>query len=130
MLSSVQFQARQVRSGVLILALMDDKELSPKAREASRELARIKVDVLQANLLSVVAGSCESEGPVSSETQSPDPSVAAGPRPASRTPALDQFTINLTERATNGLIDPVIGREAEVRQMVDILIGADRITRY
>ena len=39
-----------------------------------------------------------------------------------QTPALDQFTINLTERAKKGEIDPVIGREAEVRQMVDILI--------
>ncbi len=40
----------------------------------------------------------------------------------SRTPALDQYTINLTERARKGELDPVIGREAEVRQMVDILI--------
>ena len=39
-----------------------------------------------------------------------------------QTPALDQYTINLTQRATKGEIDPVIGREAEVRQMVDILI--------
>ena len=39
-----------------------------------------------------------------------------------KTPSLDQFTINLTERAKKGEIDPVIGREAEVRQMVDILI--------
>jgi type VI secretion system protein VasG len=40
----------------------------------------------------------------------------------SQSPALDQFTLNLTERAKKGEIDPVIGREAEVRQMVDILI--------
>jgi len=39
-----------------------------------------------------------------------------------QSPALDQFTINLTARAKTGEIDPVIGREAEVRQMVDILI--------
>ena len=39
-----------------------------------------------------------------------------------QSPALDQFTINLTARAKKGEIDPVIGREAEVRQMVDILI--------
>ncbi len=40
----------------------------------------------------------------------------------SQTPGLDQYTVNLTERAKKGEIDPVIGREAEVRQMVDILI--------
>ncbi len=121
-LSSVQYQARHVRSGVLILALMDDRELSPKAREASRELGRIKVDVLQASLMNLVAGSCESEGPPPPSEASPESSLAEGTAAASQTPALDQFTINLTERAARGLIDPVIGREAEVRQMVDILI--------
>ena len=39
-----------------------------------------------------------------------------------QTPALDQYTVNLTDRARKGEIDPVIGRDAEVRQMVDILI--------
>src|SRR6202042_2918010 len=47
---------------------------------------------------------------------------AGQPAGVSKTPALDQYTINLTERARNGEIDPVIGREAEVRQIVDILI--------
>jgi len=39
----------------------------------------------------------------------------------SKTPALDQYTTNLTERAREGKIDPVIGRDAEIRQMIDIL---------
>src|SRR5208282_2615317 len=56
-LSSVQYQGCLVRSGTLILALMDDKDLGPRAREASRELAKIKVDVLQAGLMTLVAGS-------------------------------------------------------------------------
>ena len=121
-LSSVQFQGRQVRSGTLILALMDDKDLSPRAREASRELAKIKVDVLQAGLMKLVAGSPEDDGPPASVEGGPKSSPAGGSTAVSKTPALDQFTINLTERAANGLIDPVIGREAEVRQIVDILI--------
>ncbi|MDR8253689.1 hypothetical protein FPK88_28090, partial [Acinetobacter baumannii] len=39
-----------------------------------------------------------------------------------KTPALDQYTINLTEKAKNGGIDPVIGREYEIRLMLDILM--------
>ncbi|MDB9695821.1 hypothetical protein OPU39_17690, partial [Acinetobacter nosocomialis] len=39
-----------------------------------------------------------------------------------KTPALDQYTINLTEKAKNGGIDPVIGREFEIRLMLDILM--------
>lgn len=47
---------------------------------------------------------------------------AAAPAAAlSKTPALDQYTTNLTERAREGKIDPVIGRDAEIRQMIDIL---------
>ena len=44
------------------------------------------------------------------------------PKAGGQTPALDQYTVNLTERAKAGKIDPVLGRDAEVRQMVDILI--------
>ena len=44
-----------------------------------------------------------------------------GRRRDSKTPALDQFTLNLTERARKGEIDPVIGRDFEIRQVIDIL---------
>ncbi len=120
-LASIQYGAPKVRSGVLLLALLDDEDLARLARGAARELAKIKVEVLQANLLKLVAGSVEDAGAAAAGA------AAAGDgtgRPAgvSKTPALDQYTINLTERARNGEIDPVIGREAEVRQMVDILI--------
>ena len=118
-LASIQYQAAKVRSGVLLLALLDDEELGRLARDASRELAKIKTEVLQPNLMKLVAGSPEDEGPAG------EPGVAGpGAKPAgvTQTPGLDQYTINLTERAKKGEIDPVIGREAEVRQMVDILI--------
>jgi len=46
----------------------------------------------------------------------------ASPVGAARTPALDQFTTNLTERARQGHLDPVIGRDTEIRQAIDILL--------
>ncbi len=120
--ASIQYQARQVRSGTLLLALLDDEELGRLARDASRELGKIKIDLLQPNLMKLIAGSSEDEGPAGAEAAAPG--IASGQRPAgmTQTPSLDQFTINLTERAKKGEIDPVIGREAEVRQMIDILI--------
>ncbi len=121
-LSSIQFQAAQVRSGVLLLALLEDEKLGRIARDASRELAKIKPELLQANLAKLTAGSPEDEGPApASEPAAGDQSGSARPE-LTKTPALDQYTINLTDRARKGEIDPVIGREAEVRQMVDILI--------
>src|SRR5919106_439129 len=53
--------------------------------------------------------------PPSTETAEPDM------RGASKTPALDQYTIDLTGRARKGDIDPVLGRDFEIRQLVDIL---------
>ena len=99
--ASIQYQARQIRSGTLLLALLDDEELGRLARDSSRELAKIKTDLLQANFMKLVAGSPEDEGPAAAEA-----GAAAEPgQPAAgmtQTPALDQFTINLTERAKKG----------------------------
>ena len=121
-MASIQYQAREVRSGILLLALLDDAELGRMARDSSRELGKIKIDQLQPNLMKLIAKSSEDDG--SSAALADAPGAAGGQRSsgATQTPSLDQFTINLTERAKKGEIDPVIGREAEVRQMVDILI--------
>ena len=54
-------------------------------------------------------------------TTSGMPTGEGGPKVGSRTPALDQFTIDLTENARKGKIDPVLGRDHEIRQIVDIL---------
>jgi len=115
-LASVQYRASKVRSGVLLLALLSDDHLGRLAREASRELGKIAVEPLWANLMSIVAGSSEDE----TSTGEPTQETAAGR--ASKSPALDQYTIDLTARARDGEIDPVLGREAEIRQMIDILI--------
>ena len=120
-LASLQFQAAKVRPGVLLLALLTEKELGRQVRESSRELAKIGVELLSSNLMKIVAGSTDGEG----TTATASASTAGGSAPASgttQTPALDQFTVNLTERAKAGKIDPVLGRDPEVRQMVDILI--------
>src|SRR4051812_6601812 len=62
-LASVQYQARQIRSGALLLALLEDDRLGRLARDASRELAKVKVETLSPNLMKLVAGSSEDEGP-------------------------------------------------------------------
>src|SRR4029079_19706922 len=62
-----------------------------------------------------------------SETAQAGPGAAAGsgapglPRIGGKTPNLDQYTVNLTENAKKGKIDPVLARDFEIRQIVDIL---------
>jgi type VI secretion system protein VasG len=121
-LASVEYQAKLIRSGVLLLAILDDKDLGRMARNASSELGKINPEVLQPNLMKIVAGSPEEDGTGAAASGGEAGGSGEGPVAISKTPALDQYTINLTERARKGEIDPVIGRESEVRQMVDILI--------
>ena len=116
-LASVQYQAPKIRSGVLLLAALGDDRLSRQLREACPEFSKIGVELLTANLMKLVHGSTEDEA-----STEPQPGNGAPAGPPTKTPSLDQFTINLTDRARKGEIDPVLGRDAEVRQMVDILI--------
>ena len=122
LVASVQFQSASIRSGALLLALLSCDKLGRLACGSAPELAKVNVDVLWSNLPALVRGSAEeqqiaplADGPAS--VGNADPGA-----PPSATPALDQYTINLTDRARKGEIDPVVGREEEVRQMVDILI--------
>ena len=59
--------------------------------------------------------------PADAAAEGNDPLAAATPQ-AGKTPALDQFTTNLTQRARDGKVDPVIGRDGEIRQVIDILM--------
>jgi type VI secretion system protein VasG len=123
LVSSIQFQSPSIRSGCLLLAFLADEKLSRIARDASRELSKVQVESLWKDLMSLVRGSAEDrESPPAGRSGAPSAAGEPGDGAPSSTPALDQYTVNLTEKARKGEIDPVIGRDAEVRQMVDILI--------
>jgi len=62
-LASLQYQSRQVRSGFLLLALLEDEQLGRLARDASTEFAKIKVEILASGMASLIAGSAEEESP-------------------------------------------------------------------
>jgi type VI secretion system protein VasG len=125
LLASVDHNDSAIRGAWLLLALLSNESLSRRAVAASDEFRRIAADVLAREASRIFPRSTESdfmpgaqaaEGPnAAGEGASGD---AKGP---TKTPSLDQFTIDLTARAKAGKIDPVLGREAEVRQIVDIL---------
>ena len=119
LLASIDYQAPSVRSGHILLALMSNDELARMLAESSPSFKQISVETLGENLVDLIAGSEEDK-----EAARP---AAVGQAPGAKMPpagtkALDQFTVNLTDRARKGEIDPVLGRDDEIRQMVDILI--------
>jgi type VI secretion system protein VasG len=118
-IGSIDFNAGQIRTGYTILALVADDELRRLVRETSREFQKIEPEALKKDFLAIVATSHEEALPASSE--SAGPATPATRAAGGKTPNLDQFTVNLTENAKKGKIDPVLGRDFEIRQVIDIL---------
>jgi type VI secretion system protein VasG len=117
-LGSIDYGAGQIRTGFTILALSTNEELARIVHEVSKEFQKIQADSLRKDFQKIVAMSSEEALTASAEQ------VAAegGPRPVGgKTPNLDQYTVNLTENAKKGKIDPVLARDFEIRQVVDIL---------
>jgi type VI secretion system protein VasG len=117
---SIDFNAAEVRTGFTILALVTDEELARIIREVSREFAKIQPEALRNDFVKIVATSSEETVTAAEAGESGGP-AAPGRAMGGKTPNLDQFTVNLTENAKNGKIDPVLGRDFEIRQVIDIL---------
>lgn len=122
LLASVDFGAARVRSGHLLLALLSNEGTARLARDASREFNHISVESLAQKLEEITADSSEARDAVAlGETAgvSDGAPVASGVK--GKTKALDQYTEDLTAKAAAGKIDPILGRDFEIRQIVDIL---------
>jgi type VI secretion system protein VasG len=122
LIGSIDFGEPLTRSGHLLCALLGDESLSRIAGEISEELRKIAPDALRRELPSLVASTVEAGQPITSATSATSTAgPSAQPKGPTKTPSLDQFTIDLTDRATRGQIDPVQGRDGEIRQIIDIL---------
>ncbi len=119
LIASIDFAAPKIRSGHVILALMANDEQRELVRQSSRELTLVKPEALREQFAKIVGGSVEDQQAQRDAAEAPAAAAAGGP---ASTQALDQFTIDLTARARKGEIDPVTGRDYEIRQLVDILV--------
>jgi type VI secretion system protein VasG len=120
--SSINFQQTRVRSGVILLAALSDARLRRQLVDVHPELRNVNVEELQLKLLELVKGSSEDAESVTDPGATEREVAAPGPAgTATKTPALDKFTVDLTAAAREGRIDPVLGRDFEIRQIVDIL---------
>jgi type VI secretion system protein VasG len=121
LLASVEQGANRVRSGHLLWALLADDMLARRAREASAHLAQIPPDTLKSDYLTICANTAEAAQATSQAVGSEAAGTGSGEARPGGSGALDQFTIDLTAQAKAGKIDPILGRDFEIRQMVDIL---------
>ncbi len=119
--ASIEYGAAAIRSGVLLHALLSDETLG---RGTSVTLSKINVETLGRELPDIASASCETrEEPAGGAmgTAAAGTGQPGKPMGPTKTPSLDQFTVDLTLRARQGHIDPVLGRDPEIRQVIDIL---------
>lgn len=118
----------QIRSAHLLLALLTEPELSQLASRASSLYGQFKLDEIKHQLPKLTKKSQEAMAEqvhahrADQDGELADPVTSLQAKQGSKTPALDQFTTNLTLAAQTGKIDPVIGRDSEIRLAIDILM--------
>jgi type VI secretion system protein VasG len=127
MLASVQYGASQVRSSHLLAAIVRDPLHFDVGAPLVQLLANVTPDAITDCLLAVTSRSAEARsampaGMMVGNDSTGNGSGNNGAANASKTPNLDRFTIDLTQQARDGKIDPVLGRDAEIRQLMDILL--------
>ena len=121
LLATIQYQSNIISSGHLFLTLLDKPYFSASVLNSAKALGDISVETLAESFSDITVNSSEQKF---APKMTPSTMRGGGDETVTAvgTTALDQYTINLTERARAGQIDPVIARDDEIRQMADILI--------
>jgi type VI secretion system protein VasG len=122
---TLAFGETQVRTGHLVVGLLGTKGLEQVLLNISKEFGKIKLEQLQDSFTSIVSGSPEEHLSATdgfSAAMPGEASDAIAPAQMGKQEALKQFTVDLTEQARNGEMDPIVGRDEEIRQIVDILM--------
>lgn len=105
-----------IRSGLLLLALLDREERRSLLLNSASSLLRIPREALRQNLAEWTQSSREQPAAARAATK------GKAEQPGPRAEILDQYTQDLTADARAGRIDPIVGRDGEIRQCVDILL--------
>ncbi len=120
--ATIEYDARQIRTGFTLLALFSSDELTRLIRDVSKELQLIPPEALRKDFFTITAKSKEESESFAPAAAAPGEGEAPRPAGSGKTPHLDQYTVNLTTNAKAGKIDTVLGRDQEIRQVVDILM--------
>ena len=125
---SLLFGESQIRTGHLIVGILKTSGLKNVLLRISKEFDKIKLEQLTDNFAKIAAGSPE-ESLVATDGSSLRAEAEAGgisgemaPAAMGKQEALSRFSVDLTEKARSGEMDPILGRDEEIRQIIDILM--------
>jgi type VI secretion system protein VasG len=115
LLASVEQERSAIRSGHLLWAMLSDEAIASRLLGKAPELRRIVPDVLRRDFVTLLADTAEA-APAEQTTANSAPSATHA-----ASSALGRYTVDLTARARDGRIDPILGRDTEIRQVIDVL---------
>jgi type VI secretion system protein VasG len=113
--ASLNYGLPKVTSGTLLIAALEKSQMALSL--SSEFLRKIDIEALKSNFLKIVASSVEYSG----SGAAAKPGEVSGMTAEAGLEILGQFCTNFTEQAKSGKIDPILGRDDEIRQALDIL---------
>ncbi len=117
------FGETQIRSGHILASSYKSRELRRSFNQLSKLFSEIDIDQLMAESGKIWANSDEDNLRPMDGSGLAAPSAAGGDGEAARgTTALDRFSVDLTANAASGEMDPIVGRDEEIRQIIDVLM--------
>lgn len=117
--ASMQLGDTQISAACVLLAALESGTMRGLLLESAPNLLQIPRETLR-NELRTLAGVVTPPAP--SHAPGPSHGHAAMQGQRAKTPALDQYTIDLTAQASSGALDPVVGRDEEIRQVIEVLM--------
>jgi type VI secretion system protein VasG len=127
-IATLMFGESQVRTGYLIAGILQTRGLKSALTGISSEFEKVKLETLTDRFDEICGGSPESQMHAKDGFQvggGAAPGTASGamaPAQMGKKEALAQFTVDLTAEARSGKMDPIVGRDEEIRQVIDILM--------
>ncbi len=125
---TLMYNESQVRTGHLVVGILKTPGLARQLLGISQQFEKVKIEELTDKFAKIVADSVEEtlsarDGSAVGGGAAPgETSGSMAPAAMGKQEALAQFSVDLTEKARNGEIDPIVGRDEEIRQIVDILM--------
>lgn len=124
---SLMYKDRQVRGAYLLVGILKTHALRAVLLGISKEFAKLKTDIVIEELRLTIKGSPEEHLSANDGTDlgggvPGEASNALAPAEMGKQQALKKYAVDLTEKARKGEIDPITGRDEEIRQIVDILM--------
>jgi type VI secretion system protein VasG len=120
--ASLMFGGAKIRTGHMLHGMLENSELRRLLTDISTVFRGLEAEALAVRFQELTRGSTEEADAIATEPALGTTGTAEAGATGQGEKALEKFTADLTEQARSGRIDPVLGRDREIREVIDILM--------